>query len=197
MLQYNTAIPGHGQQGGAQQGLRHSRWGAVIWLLGRCETVLARGTVLTIWPWRPASRTDNDTQGARGKARRGAGQGAAQRTRERVALCLRYDVGAARHGSLRLQYGRAARPRYGVGLATTRRHAPAPGRAWCAGWASWGLMQPVWFLTWFFDSVVFLSHRLDSVHEHCSLQIIFPKKKILNLNKIKSNQIKFDKIFEK
>ena len=42
------------------------------------------------------------------------------------------------------------------------------GVAWCAGWASWGLMQPVWFLTWVFDSGVFLSHRMDSVHEHCS-----------------------------
>ena len=42
------------------------------------------------------------------------------------------------------------------------------GVAWCTGWASWGLMQPVWFLTWVFDSGVFLSHRMDSVHEHCS-----------------------------
>ena len=60
------------------------------------------------------------------------------------------------------------------------------GVAWCTGWASLGLKQPVWVLTWVFDSVVFLSHRLNSVHEHCSLQKIFPKKiKILNSNKIK------------
>ena len=32
------------------------------------------------------------------------------------------------------------------------------------------------FLTWAFDSIVFLSCRLDSVHEHCSLQKIFRKK---------------------
>ena len=48
------------------------------------------------------------------------------------------------------------------------------------------------FLTWAFDSVVFLSRRLDSVHEHCSLQKFFQKKKkyLLNSNK---NQIKSNK----
>ena len=30
------------------------------------------------------------------------------------------------------------------------------------------LVHLAWFLTWFFDSVVFLSHRLDPVHEHYS-----------------------------
>ena len=32
------------------------------------------------------------------------------------------------------------------------------------------LVHLAWFLTWFFDSVVFMSHRLDPVHEHCSSQ---------------------------
>ena len=63
------------------------------------------------------------------------------------------------------------------GLATTGPDRPRHGHprgAWArpvrAGWASWGLVQPAWFLTWFFDSLVFLSHRLDPVHEHCSSQ---------------------------
>ena len=59
------------------------------------------------------------------------------------------------------------------------------GRAWCTGWASLGLMQPVWVLTWVFDSVVFLSHRLDSVHEHCSLQKNFSEKKKIKYFKFK------------
>ena len=83
----------------------------------------------------------------------------------------------ARGMSGRRRYGRP-RPRYGParllhgaeGLHDTAMSARlgVPGRAWCAGWANWGLMQPVLFLIWVFNSVVFLSHRLDSVHEHCS-----------------------------
>ena len=77
-----------------------------------------------------------------------------------------------------------ARSSRGTGAVRATMHSL--GVAWCTGWASLGLMQPVWVLTWVFDSVVFLSHRLNSVHEHCSLQKNFPKKiKILNSNKIK------------
>ena len=47
----------------------------------------------------------------------------------RAALCLRYGTRAPRHGSLRLRYGRAARPRYGAGLATTRPLAHGLARA--------------------------------------------------------------------
>ena len=78
---------------------------------------------------------------------------------------------------------RGAREAHGVGARGARpgrtwaRGLGVPGRAWCTGWASLGLMQPVWVLTWVFDSVVFLSHRLDSVHEHCSVQNFFRKKK--------------------
>ena len=72
--------------------------------------------------------------------------------------------------------GRQARGARGARRRHTGRTAWAclgvPGCAWCTGWAGLGLMQPVWVLTWVFDSVVFLSHRLDSVHEHCSLQTI-------------------------
>ena len=60
---------------------------------------------------------------ARGKARRGAGNGARHSAQGRPTLCLRYGAGAPRHRSLRLQYDRAARPRYGAGLATTRTSA--------------------------------------------------------------------------
>ena len=61
------------------------------------------------------------------------------------------------------------------------------------GWASWALVHPTWFSTWFFDSVFFLSHQMNTVH--CKINV-FEKKK-LNIIKIKSNQIKFDKILEK
>ena len=59
-----------------------------------------------------------------------------------------------------------ARSSRGTGAVRAAMHGL--GVAWCAGWASWRLMQPVWFLTWVFDSGVFLSHRMDSVHEQCS-----------------------------
>ena len=59
-----------------------------------------------------------------------------------------------------------ARSSQGTGAVRAAMHSL--GVAWCTGWASLGLMQPVWVLTWVFDSVVFLSHRLNSVHEHCS-----------------------------
>ena len=45
----------------------------------------------------------------------------------------------------------------------------------------------------FLDSVLFLSHCLDTVHEHCSSQKNFKKKlkqKLIKSNQIKSNQIK-------
>ena len=39
-----------------------------------------------------------------------------------------------------------------------------------ACWASWVLVHPTWFFELVFDSVIFLSLRLDLVHEHCSSQ---------------------------
>ena len=93
-------------------------------------------------------------------------------------------------GSWARRWARRARAGGRSGRAGRRRGAGL-GVAWCAGWASRGLMQPVWFLTWVFDSGVFPSHRMDSVHEHCSSRI-FSKKKIffkLIKNQIKSNKI--------
>ena len=46
-----------------------------------------------------------------------------------------------------------------------RAHLGAPGAL--AGPVG-GSCSQFGFLTWAFDSVVFLSRRLDSVHEHCS-----------------------------
>ena len=110
---------------------------------------------------RRARQARHGRAGARGQAlARGAGERAAGRGRS----ARQAGAGRAR----RTAWARGAR---GLGV---------PGRAWCTGWASLGLMQPVWVLTWVFDSVVFLSHRLDSVHEHCLLQKkIFRKKKNL------------------
>ena len=139
--------------------------------LARCDTALARVALGHDTVIGPATRAGQGAQGRRARRAWHSAQG-------RAALCLRYGARAPRHGSLRLRYGRAAKPRYIAGLATTMPRAREPGRAWCAGWASWGLMQPVWFLTWFiFYSVVFLSHCLDSVHEHFSLQKKIHKKK--------------------
>ena len=117
--------------------------------------------------------------GERARCRR-AGRAAGERARCRRAGRAAGAVGEARGrqgtnargraagaGAL----GRRARGRHARGARGARRGRA--GRAWCTGWASLGLMQPVWVLTWVFDSVVFLSHRLDSVHEHCSLQKIF------------------------
>ena len=47
--------------------------------------------------------------------------------------------------------------------------------AWlCApGWAGWPAGCALGALSLFLDSVLFLSHFLDTVHEHCSSQIFF------------------------
>ena len=117
--------------------------------------------------------------------RTGVGAGRAGRAGARAchaqARCRRKDPRGARHE--RQARGRASGDtamlacdtaegllRHGHGCCDTTPVRAAMhdlGVAWCAGWASWGLMQPVWFLTWVFDSGVFLSHRMDSVHEHC------------------------------
>ena len=103
-----------------------------------------------------------------GRMRRGAGQGeqgrGARRKRHsaqgRAALCLRYGAGAPRHGRPWPRHGRAK----GHDTATVR----TPGRAWVPNFASWVLMHLTQFFDLVFDSVLFLSHRLDPDHEHCS-----------------------------
>ena len=115
------------------------------------------------------------------------------------------------------RHGRAgrwawARRALGVGARGARRGRPgraawACGAPWARGLAT-GYALGLFSIR--FDSVLFLSRFLDivrepgswtlfvnPVHEHCSSQLFFAKTNILNLIKIKSNQIKFDKIFEK
>ena len=73
--------------------------------------------------------------------------------------------GALRHGGLGCDTAG------GLGHDTTRSaHDTARrARAWvCPARPILVLVHLAWLLTWFFDSVVFLSHRLDPVHEHCS-----------------------------
>ena len=110
--------------------------------------------------------------GRAGGARTGAGARGRRAARHGAAGARGRQAGGVRDAR-RGRAGRAAWARGARGLGV-------PGRAWCTGWASLRLMQPVWVLIWVFDSVVFLSHRLDSVHEHCSLQKKkFSKKKII------------------
>ena len=107
-----------------------------------------------------------DGCGARGRVRgaRTSAQGAAGEVRGRqgtdergrAAGCGRSTRQAGARRARRTVWARGAR---GLGVL---------GLTWSTGWASLGLIQPVWVLTWVFDSVVFLSHRLDSVLEHCS-----------------------------
>ena len=119
------------------------------------DTALARGTVPTIRRWGACDTHDT--------ARRGAWVSAAT-----------------------WQPGAAIRPRPSAttrsGPAAIRPGLRAPGRAWGLAGLVLVLVPLACFLTWFFDSVVFLRHRLDPVHEHCSSQnfskIFFLKKKI-------------------
>ena len=81
----------------------------------------------------------------------------------------------------------------GLGHNTARpgHDRTKPARTWAclgASSASFGAHAPGLFFDLVFDSVVFLSHRLDPVHEHCSSQnfskfFFISKKK----NQIKSN----------
>ena len=96
---------------------------------------------------------------------------AAGRARERQARRAAGERAAGARARGSCVAGRAAGALLGAlssrGTGAVRAAMHGLGVAWCAGWASWGLMQPVWFLTWVFDSGVFLSHRMDSVHEQC------------------------------
>ena len=89
-------------------------------------------------------------RGARGQERRGAG-GAGVRHKRAAGVGAR---GAARRGRAGARgacgwaHGRAGHDRLGGTGAQPVR----------IGWASWVLMHPAWFSTWFFDSVFFLSH---------------------------------------
>ena len=109
---------------------------------------------------------------ARG-SRRGAQVGRRWARRQARGRCPALQLAAAR--------GRARQARGGA------RQAPGLGAR-----ASFGLCtRPVFGLVRL--SIFFLSHQMNTVH----CKINFGKKYILNLIKLKSNQIKFDKIFEK
>ena len=126
-------------------------------------------------------------------------------------------AGGARQHGVRAQACEASRSvadSRGKGAAAERRARGAlrrraagvrAGTAWAHSWAARarGLCAQAGPVGWsctrlgfqpgFFDSVFFLSHQMNTVH----CKINFEKTNILNLIKIKSNQIKFDKIFEK
>ena len=113
--------------------------------------------------------------GVSGVARRGARSAANARGRRQAAGTGR--AGRADEQARAAGVGARSAGRGRAGRWAWARGARGLGVAWCAGWASRGLMQPVLFLTWVFDSGVFLSHRMDSVHEHCSSRIFSKKKK--------------------
>ena len=94
--------------------------------------------------------------GARGR-RAAIGAGARGARQGRAAAGATGARGA--HGS---KGGRGVR---GVRPGRWARGQCAPGRA---SWASWVVVHPAWFFDLVFDSVMFLSHRLNPVHEHCS-----------------------------
>ena len=161
-----------------------------IWLLPKlfCNTTIALQAAGQAEAHR-RGRWARRALGAQGKRAMGAGRAGAGHwvsgrralgrvTRRRAASGrTRWAPGmSGRHAGARA----ATQPRGCCDTAPVRAVRAAMhglGVAWCAGWASWGLMQPVWLLTWVFDSGVFLSHRMDSVHEHCSSRN-FSKKKI-------------------
>ena len=118
--------------------------------------------------------------------------GARQQAGREDARACRGALAVLRHGSLALRHDRGARPRHGQAAHNTATSAQ-PVRAGWASWASFGARAPGLVFYLVFDSIFVLSHQMNTVH----CKINFEKKIILNLIKIKSNQIKFDKIFEK
>ena len=123
------------------------------------DTALAGGTAPTIRRWGACYTHDTARRGAwhggrhgaRGTARRGA----------RVSAATQHPGAAIRPGPSATTW---------LGPATIRPGLRAPGRAWGPVGPVLVLVHRACFSTWFFDSVVFLSHRLDPVHEHCSSQ---------------------------
>ena len=141
-------------------------------------------------------------QGAGRAGQAGAGRRASGRWVSGRRALVRVTCRRAAGGQKRGACGRGARhERQARGLrAATRPRGccdTAPVRAVHAAMHGLGtpgaLAGPVGgscsqfgFLTWAFDSVVFLSRRLDSVHEHCSYTLFittfFPKKKYFKFN---------------
>ena len=154
---------------GAGLGVQARRQQAWQQALGRAGTAWACADGRAGKAW--ACADGRAGRGRRGADARGRAAGKAW-TRGGARQALASGAGERAAGR-----GRQARGARGARRGRAGRGLGVPGRAWCTGWASLGLMQPVWVLTWVFDSVVSLGHRLDSVHEHCSLQNFFRKKK--------------------
>ena len=119
--------------------------------------------------------------GARGGAGRAGALAGPRGARHAGAQGARNDAGCAGRGARRAGKGTLALGeralRHGAGLTTTRPRARglcAQDELWLCTWCTW----PVFY------SVRLLSHFLGTVHEHCSSQIFFPKKKRF-FNKIK------------
>ena len=83
----------------------------------------------------------------------------------------------------------AGRGKRAGGCASVRQGAAGArhGRAWPgrASWASWVLVHPAWFFDLVFDSVMFLSHCLNPVDEHCSSRNFSKKNIFIKINKNK------------
>ena len=123
--------------------------------LGRCDTA---ARALRHGRWGAATR------------RWGAGHEARTRSAATWQLSLRHGQGLGHDTA-------GSRPQH--------CHGAQPWARLGASWASWVFCAPGLVFDLVFDSVLFLSHRLDPVHEHCSSQIFSKKKIILNLIKIK------------
>ena len=68
-------------------------------------------------------------------------------------------------GSRGVRHGLARRAAWALEARRMGSRGARRGHTGLASWASWVLVHPAWFSTWFFDSVVFLSHRFDIVRE--------------------------------
>ena len=109
---------------------------------------------------------------------RGRLLGSLTRNSAQDTACTRPQYGQGRAVTQRwaLRHGRGPRPRYGhsclqhdTGARCARGHARL-GAPVCSAGPSWVLCAPDSVLIQIFNSVWFLSHRLDPVNEHCSSQ---------------------------
>ena len=91
-------------------------------------------------------------------ARRRACVGRAGRHCRQLGARARGAAGERARGRVRQARGRGRQ-----GAAGARQGAAGSGRR-ATGWASWVLVHSAWFSTWFFDSVFFLSHQMNTVH---------------------------------
>ena len=129
-----------------------------------CDTARCRATIRHAG----RSRRAQGALGARGApGRPGRQQGSlGARKRACVGRAGRHGAGHAAGGAgARHQRAAGAGARHDVGVqAGSTEHAGhgrlggTDSRPVRTGWASWVLVHPAWFSTWFFDSVFFLSH---------------------------------------